>query len=159
MHKQSNAQNKQNKQDNKNKENQNKQNKTLLTLAILLFVSVLLFFTAYQTFAPQTSEGSKTITLKVIDNTQTTVSYTVHTNATYLLDAMKDAPNLSFSGREDTYGLTLITLNGISADFNKGDAFWCIYVNEEMGNYGIETQPVTDGDVIQFVYTELHTDI
>lgn len=133
----------------------NQQNKVLLAAAIILFLAVVVFFSAYLYFAPQITEGTKTVQIEVLDNEQTLTTYTIHTNAAYLIDAMKDTPKFTFSGYEGPYGLTLITVNGITADWDKDNAYWCIYVNGEMGNYGIDTQPVNDGDCFQFAYTSL----
>lgn len=135
-----------------------KQNKTLLIAAIALFAAVLLFFAAYSIFAPQTTEGAKAITIEVVDNAQETASYSFRTDAEYLIDAMKEAPKFTFSGSEGPYGLTLLTINGITADWEKDNAFWCVYVNDTMGNYGVESQPVNDGDTFRFVYTSLNAD-
>ncbi len=131
------------------------QNKTLLTTAIVLFIAVLVFFGIYQCFAPQATEGAKSIMIEVKDNAQKTTTYVVHTDAEYLLDAMKDAPNLTFAGYESQYGLTLTTINGITADWEKDNAYWCIYVNGDIGNYGVSTQPVCDGDTFSLEYTSL----
>ena len=136
----------------------NKQNKTLLTAAIVLFLAVIIFFSVYSLFAPQTTEGAKAITIEVTDHAQKNTTYVVHTDAEYLIDAMKDTPKLTFSGYEGPYGLTLTAINGVTADWDKDNAFWCIYVNGEMSNYGIETQPVADGDVFLFQYTSLDAD-
>lgn len=136
----------------------NKQNETLLLAAIMLFAAVLLFFGIYQLFAPQASAGAKAITIEVVDQTQTQTTYQVHTDAEYLIDAMKDTPEFTFSGYEGPYGLTLITINGITADWDRDQAYWCIYANGEMGSYGIDTQPVNDGDCFRFVYTGLTAD-
>lgn len=133
----------------------NKQNKTLLIAAIVLFLAVVVFFSAYSLFAPQTAEGAKSIMIEVEDNAQTTYTYMVHTDAEYLIDAMKDAKKLTFSGYEGPYGLTLTTINGVTADWNKNNAFWSIYVNGEQGNYGVDTQSVNDGDYFKFEYTSL----
>ena len=132
-----------------------KQNKTLLIAAIALFLAVVVFFSAYTLFSPQATEGAKSIMIEIEDNTQTTYTYMVHTDAEYLIDAMKDIPKLTFSGYESAYGLTLISINGVSADWEKDNAFWCIYVNGEQGNYGVDTQPVNDGDYFKFEYTSL----
>ncbi len=132
------------------------QNKSLFIVAVILFATVLTFFFVYQYFAPQPTEGAKAITIQVLDNTQTLTEYQTNTDAEYLLDAMKDTPEFSFSGYESQYGLTLTTINGITADWDKDNAFWCIYVNGEMGNYGVETQPVADGDVFLFEYAGLN---
>ncbi len=135
-----------------------KQNKTLLTAAIILFAAVLIFFGAYQIFAPQASEGAKTITIEVIDNTQACSEYTTHTDAEYLLDAMKDTPKFTFSGYEGPYGLTLTAINGITADWEKDNAYWAVYVNGELANYGVSSQPIANGDVFRFEYTGLNAD-
>ncbi len=136
----------------------NKQNKTLLTAAIVLFLAVVVFFSVYSLFAPQTTEGAKEITIEVTDHAQKNTTYVVHTDAEYLIDAMKDTPKLTFSGYEGAYGLTLISINGVSADWEKDNAFWCIYVNGEQGTYGVDTQPVNDGDTFRFAYTSLDAD-
>lgn len=133
----------------------NKPNKTLFTVAIVLFIAVVAFFGFYQFFAPQTTEGAKAITIQVVDDTRELSEYNIRTDAEYLVDAMKDAPKLTFSGYESQYGLTLTTINGTTADWNKNNAYWCIYVNDEMGNYGVSAQPVTDGDTFRFEYTSL----
>ena len=50
------------------------------------------------------------------------------------------------------YGYTLYTVNGLTADFTTGNAYWAIYVNGEYGSYGLSQQPVTDGDIYAIVY-------
>ena len=47
-----------------------KQNKTLLTAAIVLFIAVLVFFGAYQFFAPTAADGAKAISIEVVDHNQ-----------------------------------------------------------------------------------------
>ena len=131
------------------------QNKSLLIAAIALFLTVVVFFSAYSLFSPQAAEGSKSVMIEVKDHSQTTHTYIVHTDAEYLIDAMKDAQKLTFSGYEGPYGFTLVSVNGTSADWEKNNAYWCIYVNGEMGNYGISAQPVNDGDTFLFEYTSL----
>ncbi len=133
-----------------------KQNKTLLVAAIALFVAVLVFFGAYNMFAPQPGEGAKAVTIEIINNKQESKLYELNTDAEYLTDAMKETNGLTFSGYEGPYGLTLISINGVTADWEKDSAYWCIYVNDEMGNYGADTQPVNDGDAFKFVYTGLN---
>ena len=132
-----------------------KQNKPLFIAAITLFLTVIVFFSAYSLFSPQAAEGSKSVMIEVKDHAQTTFTYTVHTDAEYLIDAMKDAQKLTFSGYEGPYGFTLISINGTSADWEKDNAYWCIYVNGEIGNYGISAQTVNDGDTFRFEYTSL----
>ena len=93
-----------------------KQNKTLLTAAIVLFIAVLAFFGAYQIFAPTAADGAKAISIEVVDHNQERTSYSIRTDAEYLIDAMKETPKFTFSGYEGPYGLTLTAINGITAD-------------------------------------------
>ena len=44
-------------------------------------------------------------------------------------------------------------VNGVKADYTADGAYWAFFVNGEYCNYGIEEQPVLDGDVFSIVYT------
>lgn len=120
--------------------------------AFILLIAA--FVVAYLIFRPGTSAGEKSITIEVVDSAQKTTSYDVDTNAEFLRQAMDEAEGLEYSGTEGDYGIMLSTVNGETADFEKDGAYWCVMVNGEYGNYGIDEQPVVDGDVYQLVYTK-----
>lgn len=128
-------------------------NKKLLG-AGLLVILIALFAIAYGAFREKPVEGSKTITIEVINQADASKEYEVHTDAEFLRQAMEEADGLEFSGQESQYGLTIEVVNGESADFNKDGAYWCVMVNGEYGMNGIDTQPIEDGDEFQIVYTE-----
>ena len=46
-----------------------------------------------------------------------------------------------------------MTVNGVTADFNVDSAYWSVTVNGEYGIFGIDSQPVADGDAFQLIYT------
>ena len=69
-------------------------------------------------------------------------------------ELQEDNKDFSFSGTEGDYGLMIDTVNDVKADFNVDGAYWSIYVNGEFGNYGIDDQPVTDGDTYGITYTK-----
>lgn len=132
---------------------QSKQNRALLIIAIALFAAVLGMALLYPVFAPQTSVGAKNITIQVTDNQQNTTDYSVNTNAEYLRQAMEETKGLSFTGTEGQYGLMILSVNGITANWEQDHAWWSIYVNNELANYSIDQQPIADGDVIHLEYT------
>lgn len=132
---------------------QSKQNRALLIIAVVLFAAVLGMALLYPVLAPQTSVGSKNITIQVTDNQQNTTDYSVNTNAEYLRQAMEETKGLSFTGTEGQYGLMILSVNGITANWEKDHAWWSIYVNNELANYSIDQQPIADGDVIRLEYT------
>lgn len=130
-----------------------KQSKTLIIISIVLFFAVISTFLMYSAFGPQPTEGAKTITIQVVDNQQNTASYETHTDAAYLRQAMEETKGLTFVGTEGPYGLMLHTINGVTADYGKNQAWWSIYVNDTLGSYGIDSQPVADGDTFRLQYT------
>lgn len=125
-----------------------------IVIGLVALVAVIaLLIGAYAMFGPKTTKGAKSITIEVIDNEQKSVVYEVNTDAEYLRQAMEEAKGLEFSGTESEYGLTLMTVNGVTADFNVDSAYWSVTVNGEYGIFGIDSQPVADGDAFQLIYT------
>jgi hypothetical protein len=78
--------------------------------------------------------------------------YEVHTDAEYLRQVMEES-DMEFSGTESDYGMMVETVNGVTADYNADGAYWAFYVDGEYCNYGIDSQPVEDGESYQIIYT------
>ena len=130
-------------------------NKKALFGVIALVALIAIFAVVYSVFREKPVEGSKSITIEVVNKEGQSVVYDVNTDAEFLSQAMEDADGLEFSGSESQYGLTLEVINGETTDFNNG-SYWGIYVNGEYGNYGVDSQPVVDGDAYKLVY-EVYT--
>ena len=128
-------------------------NKKLIIGLIALVVVIGAFAIIYNVFRAKPTEGSKSITINVVNSREETTSYSVKTDAEYLRQAMEEAEGLTFSGTESEYGMLVETVNGDLADYNADGAYWSFYVNGEYCNYGIDTQPVEDGDAFGIVYT------
>lgn len=118
-------------------------------LVILIAAVLIIYFVA----KPKTSEGAKAITIEVVDDTGTSTDYDIHTDAEYLRQAMEETDELTFDGTESEYGMMVETVNGVTADYETDGAYWAFYVNDTYCEYGIDSQPVTDGDAFQIVYT------
>ncbi|MCR5272750.1 MAG: DUF4430 domain-containing protein [Lachnospiraceae bacterium] len=99
-----------------------------------------------------TSEGTKDVTLTVVDNEGNSTSYEANTDAEYLSEVFDDIEDLTVEGYDDTYGFYITAVNGLTADYDADGAYWAIYVNGEYGMYGADTQPVTDGDAYELKY-------
>ena len=108
--------------------------KKVLGLAALV-VLVVALLGVYNVFREKAVEGSKEITIEVINSAGESTMYELKTDAEYLEQAMEEAEGLDFEYEDGPYGATVHTVNG---DF-------C--------NYGISEQPVEDGDAFQIVYT------
>lgn len=129
---------------------------TKITIAVLAAVVVIAAFVGvYFAYGPKTTQGAKAITVEIVDNNGQTTTYETRTDAEYLrqaLEELDDATDFAIEGEESDYGLYITTVNGITADYNADGAYWSVYVNGEYGMYGVDTQPVTDGDTYSIVY-------
>jgi len=99
-----------------------------------------------------TAAGSKNITIEVKDSDGNVTSYAVSTDADYLRQAMDEADGLTYSGTESDWGMMVEVVNGEQAIYAEDNAYWAFYVNGEYGQYGIDSQPVNDGDTYSIVY-------
>ncbi len=130
-------------------------NKKALFGVIALVALIAVFAVIYFAFGAKPVAGSKNITIEVVGKEAAAIVYEVSTDAEFLRQAMEEAEGLEFSGTESQYGLTVEVINGETTDFNNG-SYWSFYVNDDYCNYGIDTQPVMDGDAFKIVY-EVYT--
>ncbi|MBQ8411470.1 MAG: DUF4430 domain-containing protein [Ruminiclostridium sp.] len=120
---------------------------------VLVIVLIIALGALYFVFREKPVEGSKSITIEVINSKSESVVYELKTDAEFLRQAMEEADGLTFNGSESEYGLMVNEVNGEIADFSVNGAYWSFNVNGTYCNYGIDTQPVLDGDAFSIVYT------
>ena len=135
-------------------ENKSKTSSKKIIFGIVALAAVIVLFAViYNVYRKKPVEGGKSITIEVVDGEQKSTVYELKTDAEYFRQAMEETEGLTFSGTESEYGMMVDTVNGVTADFNADGAYWSFYVNGEYCNYGIDTQPVLDGDAFSIVYT------
>ena len=134
------------------KQEKKQTNKKALIGAAALIAVIAVLALVFFVFREKPVQGQKSITIEVIDNTQNSTVYEVHTDAEYLRQAMEEAKGLEFFGTESEYGLMVETVNGVTPDYNVDGAYWSFYVNGAYCNYGIDSQPVEDGDALVIKY-------
>ena len=121
--------------------------------AVLVAAVAILYFA----FGPKATKGAKALTIEVTDDQGETTEYELHTDAEFLRQAMEELAeandDFSFEGTESDYGMMVDSVCGITADYNANGAYWSFYVNGEYCNYGIDEQPVADGETYTIVYT------
>ncbi|MBP3196808.1 MAG: DUF4430 domain-containing protein [Butyrivibrio sp.] len=128
--------------------------KKIIIGVVILIVLIALFAVIWNKFSAKPTKGAKNITVEVVDNEGATTDYTLDTDAEYLRQAMDELGDQGFSyeGTESEYGIMIEYVNELRADYTADGAYWAIYVNGEYGQYGVDTQPVTDGDTYTFKY-------
>lgn len=134
-------------------EQKQKNTKKILIPALLLAACLMVFAAAYMLNKPSVSAGEKAFEVTVIDNNGDAVSYSGQTDEEYLRGALEALDGLTISGTESEYGLMVETVNGIRAVYDKDGAYWSFSVNGDYCNYGVDSQPVNEGDKFEIVYT------
>lgn len=132
-----------------------KQKNSKLKIGIGIGCLVALFAVlavVYSVFGAKSVAGNKDITIEVVNKAAESTMYELSTDAEYLKQAMEEA-GVSFEGTEGEYGMMVNTVNGETADYSVDGSYWSFFVNEEYCNYGIDAQPVLDGDAFKIVYT------
>ena len=127
--------------------------KKILIGAGALVALIAAFIIIWFNFREKPVEGSKEISIEVVNSKGESKVYELKTDALYLREAMDEAKGLEYSGTESEYGLMVEVVNGETAIYSDNGAYWGFFVNGEYCNYGIETQPVEDGDEFQIIYT------
>lgn len=132
-----------------------KKNQKIIISVVVVVALIAVLLGVYTFFKPKATTGSKEYTVNVVDAEGTTVTYNGTTDAQYLselMDELVEEGDFSYVGEAGEYGLYITTINDITADYVTDGAYWSIYVNGEYGQYGADSQPVTDGDEYSFVY-------
>ncbi len=117
-------------------------------------VLVAALVAVWMIFGAKPQAGAKAITIEVINSADESTLYELNTDAEFLRQAMDEAEGLTYDGEEGEYGIMISTVNGEVADYNVNGAYWGFYVNGAYCNYGIDTQPVLDGDAFVIEYTQ-----
>ena len=124
-----------------------RQKKTTVIVIAVAVVLVLAAIVCWVSFRPQALEGVKDITVTVTHTDGAVVTEEFRTDEEYLADALEG--HISIEGEDSEYGLFIKTVDGEYADDTAG-TYWMFNVNGAMGEYGVDTQPVADGDTYEF---------
>jgi len=128
-------------------------NRSLIIGGVILVVVIAALLIGYILLRPATNTDTKELTITVVNAAEEEITYTVTTNAEFLRQAMDEADGLSYDGSDGNPSFILDTINDETASYENDNAYWAFFVNEEYCNYGIDEQPIADGDSFRIVYT------
>ena len=128
-------------------------NKKLVIAAIALVAVIGLMVGIWMVTRPETEAGSKGYTVTVVHKDGTVKDFAYRTDADYLAEALLEAGLVS--GEDSQYGLTIITVDGEAAVWATDNAYWAIWIGEEMAMTGASETPVYDGSTFKLEYTSL----
>lgn len=126
-----------------------KDKKVIITSVVILLIAVLGIFSYNTFFKEKPVEGSKRITVNVInEEADYKKEYVYTTEANSLGDAL-DAEGLIGYDKSEM-GRFVHTIDNIKADSDK-QQWWNIVVNEKAAETGIDDIMIKDGDNIELV--------
>lgn len=125
--------------------------KRTVMLAVFLVALAAALAAVWWFNRPETSAGSKTITVEVVHKDESVRTFTCATTEEYL------APVLVSEGivedNQQEYGLYILVTDGERADYEKDGAYWSLLQNGEPAATGASEVPIHDGDSFSLVYT------
>ena len=127
-------------------------NKKLVIVAIALAVVIGLMAGIWTATRPETEVGSKGYTVTVVHKDGSEKVFEYRTDEEYLAGALLEEGLVS--GEDSQYGLTIITVDGEAAVWEKDNAYWSILVNGEYATTGASEIPVYDGSTYTLEYTK-----
>lgn len=125
--------------------------KKLILAAVAVAAVIALFVGIFFATRPETTQGSKTITVEVIHSDETTKTFTYHTDEEYLGTVILDEGLVE--GDMGDFGLYITVVDGETAIYEENGAYWSLYIGEEYAMTGADTTPISDGDLFKLVYT------
>lgn len=128
-------------------------NKKLVFAAIALAVVIGLMAGVWFATRPETEAGSKAYTVTVVHKDGSVKDFFYRTDEEFLAGALLEEGLIS--GEEGPYGLTIITVDGEDAVWATDNAYWAIWIGEEMAMTGASETPVYDGSSFKLEYTSL----
>lgn len=123
----------------------------ILAAAILVFT----FFALSGCKEKPVDDGSsisatqKTVFFKIVFEDKTEKTIQINTQKTILADALVEAGLIEY----EKSGL-YTTIDGVTADFSKDGAWWCITKGGEMLSFGLNDIKIADGERYEATYTK-----
>lgn len=119
----------------------------LIAVGVLLLAAAMIV--AFMAFSKKPVEGSKTIEISITHKDGTTKELTLHTDAEYLLDAIKEEDEDLIQGEVGQYGLFITAIDGYTAD-STNQEWWGYTKSGQYVETGVELTPIYDGDSFEF---------
>ncbi len=116
--------------------------------AVLLVGLIIGAVFLWKGFSADPIEGSKAIVFEVIQKDGTSKEHNISTDAEYLADALVEAKLVEYAA-DGRYN----TIDGITADWNTDESWWCLTKDGEMTAVGMNEQVIADGEHYEATYT------
>lgn len=127
-----------------------KNKKIVIAVAALAAVIAILAGVFFAT-RPETSEGTKSITVTVVHKDGSEKVFTCATDEEYLGKVL--VAEEIVVGEYGEFGLYFNTADGETADYSVDGGWWQVFIGDESAMVGADQIPIADGDTFKLVYT------
>lgn len=127
-----------------------KNKKLIIGLSVVVTVLIAVFASIMIITKPDTNDGSKNIEVTVVYKDETSKEFKISTDAEYLGDALFEEKLVTEAEYESGF---YTEINGVKADFNVDQSWWCVTKDGEMTSVGMNEQVIADGDEFEITYT------
>ena len=133
------------------------------TIIVILLTTIFVFAAACgstNTAAPGSNtgnvqdigSGSTVFLFEVTDDEGNVSAWNVHTDETTVGAALLETGLIE--GEEHDFGLMVMFVNGLRADYVEDGAWWALYIDGEMAMEGVEAVDIKEGVTYAFIYSE-----
>lgn len=127
-----------------------KNKKLLVGLSVGLAILIAIFAIVLVTNKPETTKGQKNIDVTIVYADKTTKVLDFETDAEFLGDVLFEEGLVT----EEEYKAGYYTVvDGIKADYNVDQSWWCVTKDGEMTMVGMNELALSDGDKYEITYT------
>ena len=126
-------------------------NKKMILVAVALIACVAVMLGIFMATRPETTQGSKTVTVTVVHKDGSEKVFTCQTEEEFLGKVLVNEDIVV--GNYGEFGLYFDTADGEKADWNVDNGWWQVFVGEEAAITGADQIPITDGGTYKLVYT------
>lgn len=127
-----------------------KNKKLLVGLSVGLAILIAIFAIVLVTNKPETTKGQKNIDVTIVYADKTTKVLDFETDAEFLGDVLFEEGLVT----EEEYKAGYYTVvDGIKADYNVDQSWWCVTKDGEMTMVGMNELALADGDKYEITYT------
>jgi len=126
-----------------------KNKKSLIILAAILVVLVAAAVIVMAVTSAKTEAGMKNFTFEIVYPDGSSKSFDLRTEQEYLAGALVDAELVPAYSEDGMY----LTFDGVTADWNVDQGWWCITQDGNALNFGLNDLPVTEGIHYEATYT------
>ncbi len=123
----------------------------LSILSLVLIVAMAFSFSACEKKDSDTNV-EKNFTFKAVDLDKSEKSFTITTTAETVGEALLNEKLIS--GKQESAGFMVDTVNGIKYEYTADGAWWAFYIGDEMAMTGVDSTEIVDGATYSFVATK-----